>query len=124
MDLDVTVRVVEAVTVAAVAGDIDLHTSPPLREGLVHAVTSRDGTGPDLVIDLSAVDFIDSTGLGVLVGIRRRVATNSGLVHLVCPQGTVVRLLSVTALDRVFEVHSALPDAIAAVRKSQPPPTA
>jgi len=68
-----------------------------------------------LVVDLRQVSFIDSVGLGVLIGVRRRLLAHTGhdgSLQLVCAEGLVLRVLRLTSLDGVFPVHATLADAL------------
>jgi len=89
--------------VLEVAGDIDLFTAPQLR----HAVNELiDAGSRKLVVDLTKVGFLDSTGLGVLVGALKRLRDSGGDLVLAAPQRPVRRVLSVTGLDKVFTIHT------------------
>jgi anti-sigma B factor antagonist len=90
-------------------GEIDLATSPILREALVEAVESRR----HLIVDLSAVTFLDSTGLGVLIRTQKRIATTRKSMSLVGPNGLVAKVLRITRVDEAIPVH---PDIDTAVR--------
>jgi len=90
-------------------GEIDVATSPELH-GLLGEVI---GEAPQLVIvDLTEVTFIDSTGLGVLVGAVRDVRAGGGDVRLVVTQPQIIKLLELTGLDEVFSVVSNTRDAV------------
>jgi len=65
-------------------------------------------------VDLGRVDFIDSTGLGVLVGALNRARELGGNLQLICAQERVLKLLRITGLDQVFTVRSTLEEALAA----------
>src|SRR5580658_3507881 len=95
-ELSVTVRHERGVVIAAVTGDIDLSTVAGLRERLFGLADE----GQPLIIDLNRVTFIDSTGLGVLVGAARRVAVHGGSLHAVCSQPQTRKLLWMTGVDR------------------------
>jgi anti-sigma B factor antagonist len=95
-ELSVTVRRERGVDIAAVTGAIDLSTVAALRERLFKLA---DG-GQPLIIDLNRVTFIDSTGLGVLVGVSRRAAARGASVHAVCSQQQTRKLLWLTGVDR------------------------
>ncbi|MGQ4328656.1 STAS domain-containing protein [Streptomyces hayashii] len=75
MDLSLSTRTVGDRTVVEVGGEIDVYTAPKLREQLVELV--NDGNF-HLVVDMEGVDFLDSTGLGVLVGGLKRVRAHEG----------------------------------------------
>ena len=69
------------VTVVTVDGDVDMSTAPELEERLSGL---SDGGARNLVVDLTKVDFLDSSALGVLVGVHKRVTAAGGTIKLVC----------------------------------------
>ncbi len=85
-------------------GEIDLYTAPSVREAALQAITHHDGT---LHIDLSGVTFMDSTGLEVLLATRRRAELSGGSLRLVDPTQSVLRVLEVTGVDRLFQIRPA-----------------
>ncbi|MFG1706683.1 STAS domain-containing protein [Nonomuraea sp. M3C6] len=94
-----------------VAGEIDLFTAPQLRE----QVLDLAGKGiVHLVADMSGVEFLDSTGLGVLVGGLKRLRMNDGSLDLVLCTERVLRIFTITGLVTVFPPHPTVPAAIAA----------
>ena len=97
-------------TVARVAGDLDLTTAPRLREQLIQVIV--DGQ-PRLVVDLESVDFVDSTGLGVLVGLLKRARSQGGDLRLVSTRSGLIKILELTALDRAFPLATSVDDALA-----------
>jgi anti-sigma B factor antagonist len=86
-------------------GDLDLNTVGLLRETLMTAL-ERGQTHQVVVLD--GLDFMDSSGLGVLVGALKRARETDGSVGLVCKRPFLARTLHVTGLDRVFTVHESL----------------
>jgi anti-sigma B factor antagonist len=109
-ELDVTVRNQDGTAVVAVAGEIDVYTSPLLQERLVEVL--RDGSS-SIVLDLSAVTFLDSTGLGVLITGLKRCRSAEGDLVLVTSQPNVLKVLEITGLNDVFQVHDSVEDALA-----------
>jgi anti-sigma B factor antagonist len=97
-------------TVLAVAGEIDVYTAPKLREQIVALV---DEGRYDLIIDMSAVDFLDSTGLGVLVGGLKRVRAHDGSLALVCAEERILKIFRITGLTKVFPIHATVDEAVA-----------
>jgi anti-sigma B factor antagonist len=91
-------------------GSLDIATSPTVRAALVEASERGDHR---IVVDLSEVDFLDSTGLGALIGAQRRAREYDGEVRLVVKEGQIVRLLRITGLLKVFGVYPTLRDALA-----------
>ncbi|GAB47429.1 STAS domain-containing protein [Mobilicoccus pelagius] len=114
-DLSVTSEDLGPFTVVQATGDIDLVSAPVLRNSLESLF--RQGR-IRLVLDLRGVPFVDSTGLGILVGAQRAVAPHGGEVRLVCTAERVLRVFSITGLDQVFSVHTTPAEAAA----SAPPP--
>jgi anti-sigma B factor antagonist len=94
--LTITVRHERGVVVAAVTGDIDISTVTRLREDLFKLADS----GRTLIVDLNRVTFIDSAGLGALVGAARRADEHGGSLHAVCARPQTRRLLWLTGVDR------------------------
>ena len=94
-------------------GEIDMYTAPQLRELLINLV----GTGSyQLVVNLDKVGFLDSTGLGVLVGGLRRVRARDGSLDLVCTQPRILKILWVAGLTEVFGIYETVDQAIAAAK--------
>ena len=100
------------VLVIAPAGEVDLATAGQLREGLEQAEAQAPG---GLVIDLRAVGFIDSTGIGELVGCHRRCRESDRPLAFVVPEGPISKILRVPGLDSVFVVYGDEPAAVKAV---------
>jgi anti-sigma B factor antagonist len=69
---------------------------------------------------MEGVEFLDSTGLGVLVGGLKRVRAHDGWIDLVCTQGRILRIFRITGLNKVFSIHDSVADAVAA--HTQPGP--
>lgn len=90
-----------ATTLLVLRGDLELNTAPDLREALVGVIGER----ARIVVDLEAVDFLDSAGLGILVGGLKRARERDGDLELVCSSRAVLRPLQLTGLDRVFTIH-------------------
>ncbi|MDQ3573672.1 MAG: STAS domain-containing protein [Actinomycetota bacterium] len=109
MDLGLDVSQRDKVTVLAVRGEVDVYTAPRLREKLVELVAQGRYR---IVVDLGAVDFLDSTGLGVLVGGLKRVRTHDGEMGLVCNQQRILKVFEITGLTKVFTIHDSLDAAV------------
>jgi anti-anti-sigma factor len=96
------------------AGEIDVQTAV----GLGQAVQESLPSSSRLVIDLSRVTFIDSTGLGALIDARKRAVANGGSVSLVKPPDLVRRILAGTQLQHVLPVFETLRAALDALDAS------
>lgn len=77
------------------------------------ALLEASGRGDHrLIVDLSNVEFLDSTGLGALIGAQRRATEQGGELRLVVKEGQIVRLLRITGLLKIFAVYPTLGDAV------------
>ncbi|HEX5494420.1 MAG TPA: STAS domain-containing protein [Mycobacteriales bacterium] len=110
MDITLNSRDELGYTVLEVAGEVDVYTAPTLRDRITDLL---DGGHRRLVVNLTTVEFIDSTGLGVLVGALNRARELGGRLDLVCPQERVLKLLRITGLDDVFSVYRSVGEATA-----------
>ncbi len=97
-------------TVIHLAGELDSITAPALRAGLDSLIR---GGSTDLVVDLAAVTFADSTGLGVLISALKKARQCQGRLELAAPAPVVVTLLRISGLNQVFTVHAGVDDALA-----------
>jgi anti-sigma B factor antagonist len=106
-------REVDAHTsVLSVEGELDLASAPSLKWALADVL----GSGCDqLVVDLSLVNFIDSTALGVLVGVHRNLAPGARLA-IACSHPDVLNIFELTGLDATFEMFGTYEDALAFAR--------
>ncbi len=109
MDLTLTTRTEGDRTVVSVGGEIDVYTAPQLREKVVDLVAAGK---VDLVLDLSGVEFLDSTGLGVLVGALNRVRAQDGSLALVLTQERILKVFEITGLRKVFPIHATVAEAV------------
>jgi anti-sigma B factor antagonist len=108
MELGIDVRRVDSHAVVDVKGEIDVYTAPKLRENLIELVSEGSY---DVVVNLEEVDYLDSTGLGVLVGALKRVKAHDGSLSLVCTQDKILKIFKITGLTKVFEIHDSVDEA-------------
>jgi len=116
MDLHVVLEERDGWTVVRVHGDVDVASAPTLREHLVRTVT--DGHH-QVILDLDDVHFIDSTGLGLVIGMLRRTRSLGGDLRLVSTREMLARVFEITGLDRAVPIESSVNDAIAAARPAE-----
>ena len=100
------------VRVVALEGRLDMVTAPRLREVLANLAGS--GT-PKLVVNLAAVSFIDSSGLGALIAGLKAARQAGGDLRLAAPGDQAVSVLRLTTLDRVLVCHATVEEAVAAL---------
>lgn len=111
MDLSLENTTAGDLMVVAVRGEIDVYTAPKLRDRLLELINSGQY---HLVVNLEAVDFLDSTGLGVLVGALKRVRSHEGTLRLVCTQERLLKIFRITGLAKVFPIFDSLEEATSA----------
>ena len=95
--------------VLQVTGEVDVYTAPQLREQVIQLV---DSGVRHIIADLRGVDFLDSTGLGALVGSLKRLRTHDGSFTVVTSGGRTLRIFQITGLTRAFALHSSVLDAM------------
>lgn len=119
----VSVRRTGSHTVVEVTEVVDIATSGDLRKYLADLI---EAGARSLVLDLSEVRYLDSTGLTVLVETYRALGTQSGAMVVVCADSLVRRVLEVTGLDRAFAVCDTVDEALRLLGEPGPgdPPNA
>jgi anti-sigma B factor antagonist len=101
------------VPIVAVSGEVDVYSAPALKDNITELLQSGVTT---LIVDLSGVAFLDSTGLGALVDARAATSDAGGSLPLVCSQERILKLFTITGLDGVFTIYPSIGDAVAGLR--------
>lgn len=110
MHLKVETRnVQDGVAVIALGGEVDVYTSPRLKQEMVDLLNK--GTAR-LIIDLSAVEYLDSTGLGVLIGGLKRARERDGDLRLICDNLRILRIFEITGLTKIFDIYRSEAEAL------------
>ena len=112
MELSVSRLSVGDVSVVAVSGEVDVYSAPSLKASLAELLQSGVTT---VVVDLSGVGFLDSTGLGALVEARSATTEAGGSLPLVCAHERILKLFTITGLDGVFSIHPTVEAAVESV---------
>jgi anti-sigma B factor antagonist len=105
MELSLAAHTVAGRTVLEIGGEIDVYTAPLLRERLIELAAAGSN---QVVVDLSRVEFLDSTALGVLAGAHRRLRASAGSLTLVCPHERILKIFRITGLDSVFDIYDSV----------------
>ena len=110
-DLDITGSDEGDFTVIRLVGGVDVSAAARLRDALLRLITD---TSEKVLVDLTDVPFLDSTGLGVLVSRLKQQRLDGGDLALVIPSERLLRNFRITGLDRVFHIHPTVAAAVAA----------
>ena len=102
VELNVSSRSQGDHVVVTAAGEIDLYTAPKLQADLAGIIDATPAAR--VVIDMSGVEFCDSTGMNVLLSALRQVRERGGELELAAPRPAVMKILQVTGLDAVFTI--------------------
>ena len=113
-ELDIVVRRERGFVVVKATGVIDISTVSRLRERLFEVADA----GRPLIVDLQQITFIDSAGLGALIGAARRAEEHGGTLHAVCARPHTRKLLWLTGVDRRIPLSSSLDGAVASIAAS------
>ena len=114
--LDIEVEDAAEYTLCRPVGELDAYTVSQFREALGGLASKKY-----LLIDLSAVPFMDSAGLGALIGGIRRAREAGGDVAVACSRPTLIRLLHTTGFDRIVSVTETVADAASALADARGP---
>ncbi|CAM3347521.1 STAS domain-containing protein [Stackebrandtia soli] len=106
MELTFRTQVVDSCATVHVTGEIDMYTASELREQL-SALLSSGVT--ELTVDVGGVDFCDSTGLGVFIGILRRLREVNGSMKIIAVRHQLMKIFQLTGLHKVFDITPAEP---------------
>jgi anti-sigma B factor antagonist len=110
MEFAITDRQLDGDThVVAVTGEIDLFTAPEFKQRVSAPI---DAGRTNVIVDLTATTFIDSSSLGVLIGAHRRLKLRGGSLVVVCDNPAIVKTFKITGLDGVFTLVRSLDDAL------------
>jgi anti-sigma B factor antagonist len=109
LTIDVTTVGDDQIQLFGLGGTLDIATSPTLRAALLEAA---DRANHEIVVDLTQLEFLDSTGLGALIGAHKRATEHGGSVRLVAHEGQILRLLRITGLLDVFSVYPSVEAAL------------
>lgn len=101
MNLQIEVKEKNNISVLVLNGEIDVYTSPKLKEKIVELIEEGKNS---LIINLQDVSYIDSTGLGVLVGALRRCKEKEGEVYLIYSSPRLKRIFEITGLNNSFKI--------------------
>lgn len=105
MQLEIEIRTERGLHVVIPRGELDLVTQGQLKQAINDLVVAGH---VDIVVDLDETTFLDSTGLGALIGARRKTHAFKGSFSIVCSNERMLRLFTITSLDKVFKIRDSL----------------
>lgn len=100
----------EGITTVSLQGEVDVYTSPRVKQEIVDLLNAGKSR---LVIDLNSVEYLDSTGLGVLIGGLKRAKERDGDLKLVCDNQRILRVFEITGLTKIFDIVPTEAEAVA-----------
>jgi anti-sigma B factor antagonist len=100
-------------TIVSIVGELDLAVAPRVRHAVAEMLGTNRTERPQVILDLGSVHFVDSSGLGVALGILRRVRQAGGTMRAVVIEPQVVALFELLDLDTVFDLRPSLAEALA-----------
>ncbi len=112
MDLQITVRKRGCVAVVELAGELDAYTSSRFREIMIESI---EGGSANLIVSMLGVEYIDSSGLGALVGGLKRASERQGRIYILCDQPQVRKVFEITGLEKVFPIYATEDEAVEAI---------
>lgn len=112
MNLKINTRAFDDHTsVIELEGEVDVYTAPQLKQQII---TLLDNNTTKVIVDLTSVDYLDSTALGVLIGGLKRLRERDGSLDLVCPNPRIRRIFEITGLDKIFDIHQTQDEVVSA----------
>ena len=116
--LEIEIKVEDGRYVVIPRGEVDLVTQAQLKEAINELVV---GGNVDIIVDLDETTFLDSTGLGALIGARRKTHAFMGSFAIVCTQERMLKLFRITSLDKVFAICDSRAEALARPERAEAP---
>jgi anti-sigma B factor antagonist len=104
-----TIKLKNEVPAIILEGEVDVYTSPQLKQQLIDIYESG---AKQVIVDLSKVEYIDSSALGVIIGGLKRMREVGGNMSLICPNPRVRRVFEITGLDKIFDIYNSSEDAL------------
>jgi len=114
--LDIQSREMEGLTVLDATGEIDIYTAPEFKKAVDSVIASGQ---KHIVINMENVSYMDSSGFGMLLSATKKVKPDGGSINLAACGSAIERMLRVTKLDSVFQIHPNVEEAIKSIKTVQ-----
>lgn len=108
-----TYNMESGVPVITLEGEVDVYTAPQLKQQMIGLLESG---AKQVIIDLTKVEYFDSTALGVLIGGLKRMRERDGNLSLICPNPRIKRVFEITGLDKIFDIYNSVDEAKMAIQ--------
>ncbi|HET6386766.1 MAG TPA: STAS domain-containing protein [Armatimonadota bacterium] len=118
MDLTAQVKEVSGVPIIGLSGEMDVHTSAQLRDAVLALL---DKGAQKIVVNLDNVEYVDSTGLGTMVGVLKRMTEQNSKLCLVSSNPLINKVFDITGLTRIFTIKPTDAEAIASFESMTAP---
>jgi anti-sigma B factor antagonist len=109
LDLKISGKQIDSIPILILDGEIDVYTAPRVKSSLVELVNEGKYK---IIVDLNGIDFMDSSGLGVLVGGLKRVKPHQGVISIVCSKEKILKIFKITGLTKVFPIFDSQEEAL------------
>lgn len=115
MNISVKTEKIDDITLIEIDGEVDTYTSSKIKQDILQVVEQT----PKIIISMEKVKFIDSTGLGILIGVLKKVKEKEGEMIIVSPNSYINQIFEITGLFKVFKIVENTQQAIDYLRKSE-----
>ncbi|MED3552421.1 anti-sigma factor antagonist [Cytobacillus praedii] len=105
MNISIETKEKDQLITVNISGEIDAYTAPKLRESLFQLAEKKESI---IIINLSGVTYMDSTGLGVFVGVFKNIRSNNGQLKLLGLSSRLMRLFEITGLSTIMDISGQL----------------
>lgn len=112
MDLRIKVRDSNGTPVIELGGELDAYTCSRFREAVIEVIQNGH---TNIIINMEDVEYIDSSGLGTLVGGLKRVSEQKGTIAIICASTQIKKVFEITGLERVFPIYHNEEDAVSEI---------
>ncbi|MHB1457082.1 MAG: STAS domain-containing protein [Armatimonadota bacterium] len=110
MNLKIDVKPIsDQISIIVLEGEVDVYTAPQLKQQIIKIL---DEGKKKIIVNLEAVEYLDSTALGVLIGGLKRLREREGSLDLICTNNRMKRIFEITGLDRIFNILASEAEAL------------
>ena len=108
MNVNLIIDKKEKYVIISIEGEVDTYTSPKVKSDIIKEIEEYN----NIIISMEKVKFIDSTGLGVLIGVLKKIKEKDGKMVIVSPNTYINQIFEITGLYKVFKIVNSLNEAV------------